>query len=89
VRAIVGFSFYTEIMKTIFDIDKSGLGQIKEEFFIGVDSYDKDALAYCLIRKSGEERTIVLCNTRRNEADFNQEVENLAMYFNAEIIREK
>ena len=57
------------------------------EYVIGVDAYDKDALAYCFGRKVDGVFEIMLAKTMRNENEFNQEVENLAKYFNADVFR--
>jgi hypothetical protein len=54
---------------------------------MGVDTYDKDALAYCLSRKVDGVIEILLCKTMRDEKEFKQEVENLAKYFNADVFR--
>jgi hypothetical protein len=73
-----------------FLFDKSLLEKatIKQpEYVMGVDTYDKDALAYCLIRKVDGVVEILLCKTMRDENEFKQEVENLAKYFNADVFR--
>lgn len=57
------------------------------EYVIGVDTYDKDALAYCFGRKVDGVFEIMLAKTMRNENEFKQEVENLAKYFNADVFR--
>lgn len=57
-------------------------------YYIGTDTYDKGNYAYSLMVKVGNESRVVLANTRHNEDDFNEEVSNLAKYFNAEIIKE-
>ena len=53
------------------------------EYVIGVDTYDKDALAYCFGRKVDGVFEIMLSKTMRDEKEFKQEVENLAKHFNA------
>ena len=73
-----------------FLFDKSLLDKviIKHPYYaIGVDTYDKDTLAYCLSRKVDGVVEILLCKTMRDEAEFKQEVENLAKYFNADVFR--
>ena len=73
-----------------FLFDKSMLDKliIKQPYYaIGVDTYDKNALAYCLSRKVDWVVEILLCKTMRDEAEFKQEVENLAKYFNADVFR--
>ena len=54
---------------------------------MGVDTYDKDALAYCFGRKVDGVFEIMLSKTMRDEKEFKQEVENLAKYFNADVFR--
>ena len=73
-----------------FLFDKSLLDKaiIKQPYYaIGVDTYDKKALAYCLSRKVDGVVEILLCKTMRDENEFKQEVENLAKYFNADVFR--
>ncbi len=61
---------------------------IKQPYYVmGVDTYDKDALAYCLSRKVDGVIEILLCKTMRDENEFKQEVENLSKYFNADVFR--
>ena len=56
------------------------------EYVMGVDTYDKDALAYCFVRKvDGVFFEIMLSKKMRDEKEFKQEVENLAKYFNADV----
>lgn len=55
-------------------------------YCIGVDNYDKKALAYCLSRKVNENVEILLCKTMTNENDFKKEVNNLSKYFDCDII---
>lgn len=59
---------------------------IKPEYVMGVDTYDKDALAYCFGRKVDGVFEIMLSKTMRDEKEFKQEVENLAKYFNAVVL---
>ena len=73
-----------------FLFDKSLLEKatIKQpEYVMGVDTYDKDALAYCLSRKVDGVVETLLCKTMRDEIEFKQEVENLVKYFNADVFR--
>lgn len=61
----------------------------KVEYFIGVDCYDKNHSAYCLMRHvKGNPDVFILAKTMKKDEDFKTEVENLAQYFNAEIIGE-
>ena len=57
------------------------------KYVMGVDTYDKDALAYCFGRKVDGVFDIMLTKTMRDENEFKQEVENLAKYFNADVFR--
>lgn len=57
----------------------------KPYYAIGVDTYDKDNLAYCLTRKIGDTIEVLLSNVSREETEFRQEVENLAKYFDADV----
>ena len=71
-----------------FLFDKSLLEKaiIKQpEYVMGVDTYDKDAHAYCFGRKVDGVFEIMLSKTMRDEDQFKQEVENLAKYFNADV----
>ncbi len=52
-------------------------------YYIGVDILDEKNMAYCLMRKQGENAEIMLANVRHDEKEFKQEVDNLAKYFNA------
>ena len=64
-------------------LDKATIKQPK--YVMGVDTYDKDTLAYCLSRKVDGVIEILLCKKMRDEKEFKQEVENLAKYFNADV----
>tara|TARA_R100000541_G_C1868980_1_gene80495 strand:- start:56 stop:349 length:294 start_codon:yes stop_codon:yes gene_type:complete len=66
-------------------LDKATIKQ--PEYVMGVDTYDKDALAYCFGRKVDGVFEIILAKTMRDENEFKQEVENLAKYFNADVFR--
>ena len=57
----------------------------KPYYAIGVDTYDKDNLAYCLTRKIGDTIEVLLSKVSREETKFRQEVENLAKYFEADV----
>ena len=70
----------------LFDKELLEKATIKQpEYVMGVDTYDKDALAYCFGRKVDGVFEIMLSKTMRNEDQFKQEVENLAKYFNADV----
>jgi hypothetical protein len=57
-------------------------------YVIAIDTIDKKALSYCLARECGGKLEIFLCNQRSDENEFTKEVNNLAKYFNATIIKE-
>ena len=61
----------------------------KPHYAIGIDTSDKDNLAYCLTRKIGDTIEVLLCKISRKETEFRQEVENLAKYFEADIFESK
>lgn len=66
-------------------LEKSG----KVKYFMGVDMVDDKVKAYCLVRKiEGEIDTFILAKQSTNEKNFIEEVNNLAKYFNATIIKE-
>jgi predicted RNA-binding protein with PUA domain len=60
---------------------------VKPEYVVGVDTYDKNNLAYCFGRKVDGVFEIMLSKIMRDENEFKQEVENLAKYFNADVFR--
>lgn len=74
----------------IFWIDPTMLNSIEKvdnpTFAIGIDQYDKDVNACCLMRKFNGVSEVVLQKTIRDEDEFKIEVDNLAKYFNAEKI---
>ena len=55
----------------------------KPTYAIGIDTYDKESLAYCLTRKVDGVIEILLLKTMKDEAAFEEEVNNLAKYFDA------
>lgn len=59
------------------------------EYYLGVNASNTHQ-AYCLVRKIGDEREIIIIKDQTTETtkDFNQEIENLAKYFNATLIIE-
>ena len=63
------------------------IGKSKPEYFIGIDTYDSESLTYCLSMKFGESNNIILLKTMRDRQDFDEEVKNLAKYFDAVIIK--
>lgn len=60
----------------------------EQKYIMGVDTYDKDALVYCLSRKLDDTFEILLTKKMRDENEFNKDVETLSRYFNADVIRE-
>ena len=60
----------------------------ESHYTIGVDTYDKNCLVYCLVRKVGKAIEVLLCKKMRNRTKFEKEVKNLAKYFNADIFKE-
>lgn len=60
---------------------------IEPEYFMGVDTYDKEMNAYCLTRRVDGATEVLLSKVIKDENDFEKEVENLAKYFNAKVLR--
>ena len=60
---------------------------IEPEYFMGVDTYDKEMNAYCFTRRVDGVTEILISKVIKDENDFEKEVENLAKYFNAKVIR--
>lgn len=54
-------------------------------YTIGVDTHDRNSLAYCLCRNVSGMTEILLVKTMRKKKQFKKEVENLSKYFNAKI----
>lgn len=67
-------------------LEKTAMKQ--PEYVIGVYTCDQNALAYCFGRKVDGVFEIILAKTMRDEKEFQQEVENLAKYFNASVFSE-
>lgn len=69
----------------MFDIEK-----IKDltpsKYVLGVDTLDDDANAYCLMRVSGDNKEVILCKSLKKGDDFDSEINNLARYFNADLV---
>ena len=64
------------------------LGKHKPEYFIGIDTYDAENLAYCMVMKHGKSSTIIQLKKMVDRVTFDEEVANLAKYFDAVIIKE-
>lgn len=63
--------------------------EIKEpEYTLGIDTYDKENLSYCLGRTIDGVFEVIATKTMRYEAQFKEEIENLAKYFNVTIVEE-
>lgn len=58
----------------------------KPKYVLGVDMYDKDVFAYCLVRHIGDNVEVVLAKKMHDNFDFITEATNLAKYFNANIV---
>lgn len=56
-------------------------------YAIGVDVYDTESMAYCLTKTTFGNIEIILAKTMTDEKKFKKEVNNLAKYFNAKIIK--
>lgn len=70
---------------------KKQIKKVKSEpptFAIGVDTYGS-VFSYCLVRKIGANREIILAKKSRDKEAFRLEVERMAEYFNAIIYEEK
>ncbi len=65
-------------MEYIIGIEKTG---IKDQ-----DRCTHDMNAYCLLRKLPHGCTLILSKIIRDEMEFDEEVANLAKYFNAKLI---
>lgn len=78
--------------KTVFDIHyEKGENWSMPEYFIGIDpgSSDKDLACYCLLSKAGDVTTLLLSKGNTDKKEFQEEVDNLAKYFNAKVIEQK
>jgi len=76
-------------MSNIFNNEKLiNLGNKHPKFYIGVDTYDEKKCAYCMVVKTDDEQRIILAKTIPDKKQFEEEVNNLAKYFNAQIIKE-
>ena len=68
---------------------KAQLEKVKNQkvrYAICTDLYDKNAKAYCLVKYTEDKKMEVILTKTTREDTFMEEVENLAKYFNAEII---
>lgn len=60
---------------------------VEPEYFMGVDTYDKEINSYCLTRRVDGVIEVLLSKEIKDENDFEKEVENLSKYFNAKVLR--
>lgn len=68
----------------IFNIEKIDFPEVK--YVLGVDTLDDDANAYCLMRVSGDNKEVILCKSLKKGDDFDSEINNLARYFDADLV---
>ncbi len=77
---------------SIFLFDKKLLAKARKtnpKFYIGIDTYKGSPNCYCLTREIDGVVEILIAKQIWNDEIFNTEVNNLAKYFNATIIKEK
>jgi len=67
--------------KTIEQLTKQ-----QEQYFIGIDQYDANTFVYCLAKRVNDTYEILLAKRMTDEKEFNEEVQNIAKYFNADYI---
>lgn len=53
------------------------------DYFIGIDTFDKDIASYCLVRRIDNCTEVILAKTMKNDNKFHKESKNIAKYFNA------
>lgn len=73
-----------------FVFDPALLDKLKGQppsYSIGVDTCDINSLAYCFCKHIDGKTEILLTKTMIHKEQFNEEVENLAKYFNAQIFK--
>lgn len=76
-------------MKDTFLINPNAIiNKDKVSYVIGVDTYDKKCLAYCLCRNINGQVDVILSKRMTNKKSFEEEVDNLSKYFNAVTYRE-
>jgi hypothetical protein len=61
----------------------------KPQYFIGVDTYDNGVFVYCLAKRTNDISETLLLKKMRDKDAFEEEVSNLAKYFNAVTVKEK
>ena len=85
-----GGAGFHECLEEAFDKDmiEKAMTADKPYYAIGVDTYDKDNLSYCLTRKIDGVIEVLLSKTMsEDEIEFKQEVDNLAKYFDADVFK--
>lgn len=60
----------------------------KVAYYMGIDNYDEDNNAYCLVRNTDGVIDIIFCKTIKDKKEFKKEIKNLAKYFNAVTTKE-
>jgi len=76
-------------MGNIFSSDKmENLVKKNPKYYIGLDTYDENQCAYCLILSTESQDYILLAKTIPDKKQFDEEVNNLVKYFNAQKIVE-
>jgi len=55
-------------------------------YCIGINTYDKDNYTYCLSRTIDKKFEIILLKRKKDRKEFDEEVENMAKYFNAKVV---
>lgn len=73
----------------VFKIDWDEKAIKKPEYYIGVSKDDFPFCAYCLAGKFNDQSQIILMKRTMDEKEFDEEVNNLAKYFNATILEER
>lgn len=62
---------------------------LKEQpkYTIATDCYDEEVNSYCLVRTFNKQTDFIMLKTIKDKKEFDEEVSNLAKYFNAKIIK--
>lgn len=68
-------------------LDRWKASATQPKYTIGVDTYDKEVSAYAMSREIDGQVEFLLCKTSRATEEFEQEISNLAEYFDAEVFR--
>jgi hypothetical protein len=78
----------SKIAPVLTDAERAFMHKVEGKpvkFTIGVDAYDLKAPTYCLIKEQDGRIQNVLGKIMKDPAEFNEEVSNLAKYFDAKI----